>query len=177
MKKTYDVFDNGLGQLNSDIEKLKNDLIWANQVAVASLEPLIMSTIHFNGNMNTNMDNWSAVVNFNKFKFVRNKYKPHIIVRNENEQTTYAEYGYGIIGMRNPLMVKAQIFGDVGYKGYDLPSRYKKPDHSWWYKKFGVTHHTYGEKPVPTFYRTYLYFDRNLAKIIGQKLEKVMNKL
>lgn len=174
MSKVYDPLDNGLAQLNKDLEKLKNDLIFANQVAIQSLEPLVLSRIHTYGNSNTNLENFREVVANNVITYRRNKYAPTLRSHNTSTQATFAEYGYGIVGSGSPAPKDLEtIYGDLGWEGYDLDTPYKLDDRGWWHKKML----TWGEVSVPTYYRTYKYFEQNIAQIVSKKLQEVMNKL
>lgn len=176
MSKVYDPLDNGLAQLNKDLDKLMNDLIFANQVAIQSLEPLVLSRIHSYGNANTNLENFRAVVANNVITFRRNKYAPTLRTHNTSTQATYAEYGYGIVGSANQAPKDLElVYGDLGWQGYDLDSPYKIEawGRGWWHKK----QLTWGEISVPTYYRTYRYFEQNIANIVATKLQQVMNKL
>lgn len=174
MSKVYDPLDNGLAQLNKDLDKLMNDLIFANQVAIQSLEPLVLSRIHYYGNANTNLDNFREVVANNNFTYRRNKYAPTLRIHNTSKQATFAEFGYGIVGSANQAPKDLEtIYGYLGWEGYDLDTPYKLDDRGWWHKK----QITWGEKSVPTYYRTYRFFEQRLAQIVCDKLVAVLNKL
>jgi hypothetical protein len=184
MDKYYDILDDGIGKLIADMKKLEEDLLWTNQVVIASLEPMILSNIKFYGSMNTNLDNWRAVNSNNVFTYRRNKVNPSIRVVNTDSQTTYAEYGYGIIGEKggSPLYPMNEIFGDVGWRGYGLPSPYKRYHKNdggqyWFYSRFGQQTYTQGEVGVPTFYRTYLNLERSLPTLFVDRFIAVINKL
>ena len=175
MKKTYDPLNSGFAELYKDIEKIKNELLWVNQVAVQSLEPMLLSKIHTYGNMNTNLENFRAVVANNKFTYRRNKYRPTMTVVNTDKQATFAEYGYGIVGSGSPLDISSHIdaFGDVGWEGYDVDTPAKMEDRGWRHKD----KITWGEPSIPTYYKTYMYFKQNIAQIIGKRIDDMLKKL
>lgn len=178
MKKTYDPLNSGFAELYKDIEKIKNDLIWVNQVAVASLEKTMLTRLTMNSYVITNPENAMIVLTQNSFRYRRNKYQPAISMVNRSEQATYSEYGYGIVGARSPLLVSQQIFGDVKWKGYNILPGKKRDDFSWYYtNRFVENPLTYGERSAPTYYLTYMYFKENISRIIGEKIEAMLKKL
>jgi len=183
MDKYYDILDDGITKLIADMKKLEEDLVWTNQVVIASLEPKIMSKISYYGSLNNNQENLSAVLSNNRFTYRRNKVNPSIRVVNSDTQATYAEYGYGIIGEQggSPLYPMNEIFGNVGWKGYGLESPYKRYHKDggqyWFYKRQGVMTYTQGEVGVPTYYRTYLALERELQQLFVDRFVSVINKL
>jgi hypothetical protein len=183
MDKYYDILDDEIGKLIADMKKLEEDLLWTNQAVIASLEKHIMSKIRFYGSLNQNPANYNAVMNGNRFVYRRNKVKPSIRVVNYDVQSTYAEYGYGIIGGRSgsPLYPMNEIFGDVGWKGYGIDSKYKRyhanGEQYWFYKHGSTRRYTQGEKGVPTYYRTYLALERELQELFVDRFIAVINKL
>jgi len=163
MRDSYDLFNGGIPLLIADLKRLNDNIIRANKTAIRTLEPMMLERVRFYGSLNNNEENRNAVLNNNKFDFKgSSKWTSKIRLVNTDVQSTYAEYGYGLIGANSPIQPEQEVFGDVGWLGYDLPSEWKmKMDNGeqyWWHKNVA----TQGEPSTPTYYRTYLYIKQNL---------------
>lgn len=157
-----------LQELAKDIELEAQNLVRSVQDSVIELEPYMRGNMESVAYTSVKEDDRKALMD-NKFRYRRTKYTGTIQMVNDNEQATYAEYGYGIVGGSQPYQ-NGDIFGGdsaIGWKGYDLDSRYKdNEDRHWWHKGMMM----WGFTSTPAFFKTYMFILGNGANILSEKI-------
>lgn len=173
MKQKYDLFDD-IGLLVQDWkEEIKRVQVAQENVMrrIAKEVPLQFDTF---ASAIEDVENYDAVLNYSKVLNITPKKSSFKIMAND-EQATYAEYGYGIVGKRSPYQ-GGEIFGGdsvVGWQGYDLDSRYKHPELRYWHYKDKIT---WGQKSTPTYFNTYTWSVSNIPLMIKEEFTKAVAK-
>ena len=158
-------------ELAKDIGLEADKLVRDVQDSVIELEPYMRGNMESVAYTSVKEDDRKALMD-NRFRYRRTKYTGTIQMINDNEQATYAEYGYGIVGGSRPYQ-HGDIFGGdsaIGWKGYDLdgvPINYKnKEDRHWWHKGMMM----WGFTQTPAFFKTYMFLLGNGANILSEKI-------
>ena len=161
-----------LNELIKDLELEAQHLATSAQDSVFELEPYMQGSMQTFASQSIKDDDRQALMD-NKFMRTRTKYRGKLTMVNDNQQATYAEYGYGIVGKQEPYQ-NGEIFGGdsaIGWKGYDLDSRYKdNEDRHWWHKGMMM----WGFTQTPAFFKTFMFLLNDGQKIIGEKIRSKM---
>jgi hypothetical protein len=155
-------------ELAKDMEQEVERLKYSTMISVMELAPIMRDEMETVANTSIKEDDRKALVD-NHFRTKTTKHTFKLQMINDNQQATYAEYGYGIVGGSQPYQ-NGDIFGGdakIGWKGYDLDSYHK--DHYerfWWHKGMMM----WGFTQTPAFFKTYMFLLSNGQRIIGEKI-------
>lgn len=190
MKQTYDVFNGGMAELLKDIESFKVSLIEANNEIVQEMSTIIKNNIVSNASQATEEAQRTDIASLTTLMPVTQGQEATSIVFNTSVKATFAEFGYGIIGKGSPYMggsiFDMQKAGWQGYdlegkpredKGYDLDSKRKFEDRSWFYRdRNGQLLRSSGAIPTHIWFNSVQLVITNVDKIVSNVLERKLNK-
>lgn len=153
--KEYDILNGGIEELQKDLLAYQNYLTYANMEFVSKLSEFGMNEIISNATRADEIDQRLDIANKNTIKQgLRGKNISSDTILNSSPNASYAEFGYGIIGKASQY--SHSDFLDryaIGWYGYDIDTKSKLPNRSWFYKdSFGYKHNTFGATPRNIFY-------------------------
>lgn len=116
-------------------------------------------------------DEFVDAVNGNEKKVIRNNgidFEGEVY--NETEDSAYAEFGTGLVGMSDPHFMSSPS----GWKYAMNPDRdYSK---GWYYSRNGLSHHTYGLPSSQYMYLASLDIEKNFKEIFDKQLKERLSK-
>lgn len=177
MKQNYDIFNGGMNELLKDIELFKSSLIEANNEIVQEMSMIVKNNIVSNASQateeaqRTDIASLTTLMNLNQGQEATN------IVFNTSPKATFAEFGYGIIGKGSPY-AGGSIFDmqKAGWQGYDLDSKRKLSDRSWFYRdRNGNLLRSSGAVPTHIWFNSVQLVIKDVDKIVSNILERKLN--
>lgn len=178
MKQNYDVFNGGMAELLKDIEAYKISLIEANNEISQEVSSIIRNNIISNASQATEEAQRTDIASLTNVMPITQGQEASSIVFNTSVKATFAEFGYGIIGKGSPYMGNS-IFdmSKVGWQGYDLDSKRKFEDRSWFYRdRNGQLLRSSGAVPTHIWFNSVQLVIKDVDKIVSNILERKLNK-
>lgn len=190
MKQNYDVFNGGMADLLKDIEAFKIGLIEANNEISQEVSSIIRNNIISNASQASEEAQRTDIASLTNVMPITQGQEASSIVFNTSVKATFAEFGYGIVGKGSPYMGNSifdmQKAGWQGYdidgkprddKGYDLDSKRKFDDRSWFYRdRNGQLLRSSGAIPTHIWFNATQLVMSNVDKIVSAILERKLNK-
>lgn len=178
MKQNYDVFKGEMNDLLKDIEAFKLSLIEANNEISQEVSSIIRNNIISNASQATEEAQRTDIASLTNVMPITQGQEAESIVFNTSVKATFAEFGYGIIGKGSPYMGNS-IFDmqKAGWQGYDLDSKRKFEDRSWFYRdRNGQLLRSSGAIPTHIWFNSVQLVMNNVDKIVSAILERKLNK-
>lgn len=190
MKQNYDIFNGGMDELLKDIELFKSSLIEANNEIVQEMSTIVKNNIVSNASQATEEAQRNDIASLTTLMNLNQGQEATNIIFNTSPKATFAEFGYGIIGKGSPYaggsIFDMQKAGWQGYdidgnprddKGYDLDSKRKLPDRSWFYRdRNGKLLKSKGAVPTHIWFNSVQLVIKDVDKIVSNILERKLNK-
>lgn len=180
---TYDIFKGDLNVLLKDLEDYKQNLIKSNDEIVDELSKVAYIDILSNASQAHESAQVQDISELTSRYVEEQGEQASIVITNPSPKVVFAEFGYGIVGKQSPYrggtIFDMQKAGWQGYdlegkpredKGYDIDSKRKLPDRSWFYRdRMARLLRTQGEKP------THIWF--NASQLVIQEASKVVSEV
>lgn len=168
--KEYDILNGGLDLLQKDLDNYIKELPRLNSEFVSKLSELGKNDIILNASLAEESEQRSVIqLETQVVQGIRSGSESSDTIVNNNPKSVFAEFGYGIVGKQSPYSY-SNIFNmeSAGWEGYDLDSKFKREDRSWYYK--GQL--TKGATPRNIFYNAYSKIEQSINEVGNQVFNK-----
>jgi len=170
----FDIFANGISELDAYLVKMKSDLVTLNEQLVRESLDVAEKIIVNRASIIDFPRERVAFQTQNRKTLTKGGANASGKIVNDSQDATYAEYGTGFIGQNNPYIYGQPYPGQ--FLGYNAPSEFKKVDKSgitfWFYN--GVP--TYGMPSYHVMYSSARDLERQIPNIVRKLMKGKFDK-